>query len=209
MTVLHSWEGHHQNGESVCFAGGRRHLALVFSAARGLARSPVSCPAGDGKNSTTAAASHRARRRMLGGLRKSGGSGCKSTLSRLKWFHGVCVESSPPAFPAPNWRSRCQLSASKKPLPSLLAQRPGPVALGGCEVGSALEPCSPGGRSQTLLRLIYSPPLQGVALGCGTTDLCRSSSRAKCLLVPCVFMFLKVLALIRLGLKIYIKAGAC
>lgn len=37
-----------------------------------------------------------------GGCESLEGAACKSTLSRLKWFHGVCVESSPPAFPAPN-----------------------------------------------------------------------------------------------------------
>lgn len=57
----------------------------------------------------------------------------------------------------------------------------------------------------TFLQLIYCSVLQGVVWGCGMTDLCKSSCRAKCLLVPCAFVFLKVFALVRLGLKIHFK----
>lgn len=133
-----------------------------------------------------------------GGLQRSRGSGFKGTSLCLKQFH---VESSPPVLLAPECEKLC---AVRKRLPSPLVKRPAPVALRGHKAGS---PSSPQGLGQTLLQLIYYSLLQEVVWGCGTTDLCRSSCRAKCLLVPCVFMFLKVLALIRLGLKIYFKVG--
>lgn len=190
-----SLQGHCQNGV-LCWR--KSPPCLDFLIHSGPAQSPVSPCAWVGKMSLMAGASHRGQSRMLGDLQRSRGSGFKGTPLYLKRFH---VESSPPALLAPKCEKLC---AVRKRLPNPLVKHPAPVAFRGHKVGS---PSSPQGLGQTLLQLIYCSLLQEVVWGCGMTDLCRSSCRVKCLLVPCVFMFLKVLALIRLGLKIYFKVG--
>lgn len=114
------------------------------------------------------------------------------------------MKSSPQLFQHLTVRSRCQMSADRKPLPHALNL----WQSGSMRWAQPLNPAAHGGPGQTCLHLICFALLQGVVWGYGTSDLCRSSSTAQCLLVLCIFMFLKVLALIRLGLKIYIKAGA-
>lgn len=198
MILLHPYRA---SAKTVSSGRGSHHLALIFSFALAWC-SPVSPSTWAGKLSLMAGASHRGQSRMLGGLWRSTGGAFKGTPLCLKQFHGVHVESRPPALLAPTCEKLC---AVRKHLPSPLVQCPGPVAFRWHKVGS---PSSSQGLGQTFLQLFYCSLhllLQGVVWCCGMTDLCKSSCRAKCLLVPCAFMFLKLLALVRLGLKIYFK----